>query len=177
MRVLIVDDHDAVRRQVRFMLSDAGCEVCGEAVDGEDAIAKTRELRPDLIVMDISMPKLNGLEATRQLQELFPDVEILMLSQTEIPAMIYEAFEAGAHGYVIKSEAATDLPAALEHIKKGRRFFYGKAFDHSPDPLVEAAALQSDPLQSAELPDEVLQAPATAAPPAAKSATGSGTAQ
>jgi DNA-binding NarL/FixJ family response regulator len=80
MRLLLVDDHEVVRRGVRSLLSEqTGWEICGEAVDGQDALDKARELKPDLIVMDVSMPRLNGLEATRQLRDVLPQCEVLIL--------------------------------------------------------------------------------------------------
>jgi len=80
MRLLIVDDHEVVRRGVRSLLADHNrWEVCGEAVDGQDAIEKARELKPDVIVMDVSMPRLNGLEATPIIRSVLPDCEILIL--------------------------------------------------------------------------------------------------
>src|ERR1700745_451854 len=100
MRLLIVDDHEVVRRGVRSLLSEqTGWEVCGEAVDGQDALDKARDLEPDLIVMDVSMPRLNGLEATRQLRNVLPHCEVLILSQHENIEMAKQAFKAGARGY------------------------------------------------------------------------------
>ena len=80
MRVLIVDDHEVVRKGVRSLLVRSGYDVCGEGVDGEDAVEKAKLLKPDVIVMDVSMPKLNGLEATRLVRGILPDSEVLILS-------------------------------------------------------------------------------------------------
>ena len=119
MRILIVDDHEVVRRGVRALLSvQPNFEVCGEAVDGLDAIAKATDLRPDVIVMDISMPKLNGLEATRRIRGLLPLTEVLVLSQHDSAEMVRQAFDAGARGYVVKSSISKDLIAALEKISQ-----------------------------------------------------------
>ena len=124
MRVLIVDDHEIVRRGVRSLLSVCSeCEICGEAVNGEDAIEKTGQLTPDVIVMDISMPKLNGLEATRRIRQLFPQTEVLMLSQHESDEMVRQAFNAGARGYVVKGSIARDLVTALETVSRHEPFF------------------------------------------------------
>jgi PAS domain S-box-containing protein len=124
MRVLIVDDHEIVRRGVRSLLSVCPeCEICGEAVDGQDAIEKTGQLSPDVIVMDISMPKLNGLEATRQIRQLFPQTEVLMLSQHESDEMVRQAFNAGARGYVVKGSIARDLVTAMETVSRHEPFF------------------------------------------------------
>jgi PAS domain S-box-containing protein len=124
MRLLIVDDHEVVRRGVRSLLSEqSGWEVCGEAVDGQDALEKARKLHPDLIVMDVSMPRLNGLEATRQVRILLPQCEVLVLSQHESAEMARQALQAGARGYVVKSSISRDLIAAVTTAAKGDYFF------------------------------------------------------
>jgi PAS domain S-box-containing protein len=124
MRLLIVDDHEVVRRGVRsLLLEQSEFEVCGEAVDGQDALEKTRELDPDLIVMDVSMPRLNGLEATRQVRSMLPKCEVLILSQHENPEMARQALKAGARGYVVKSSVSRDLIAALTKISRREYFF------------------------------------------------------
>lgn len=123
MRVLVVDDHEFVRRGVRSLLLKSSYEVCGEAVDGQDALEKARELKPDVIVMDVSMPKLNGLEATRLIRGMLPDSEVLILSQHESSQMIKEAVKAGARGYVVKSSISKDLLTALADVGQHRPFF------------------------------------------------------
>ena len=124
MRVLIVDDHEVVRRGVRsLLLSQKKYEICGEAVDGQDALEKARELRPDVIVMDVSMPRLNGLEATRLVRSTVPECEVLILSQHESPEMARQAMNAGARGYVVKRTIAKDLVSALETVAQHQPFF------------------------------------------------------
>ena len=124
MRVLVVDDHEVVRRGVRSLIqSHSNYEVCGEAVDGQDAVEKAQQLNPDVIVMDVSMPRLNGLEATHLIRAALPDSEILILSQHDSPEMIRQAFKAGARGYVVKSSIARDLLAALECVGRRQPFF------------------------------------------------------
>jgi signal transduction histidine kinase len=124
MRLLIVDDHEVVRRGIRSLLADHNrWEVCGEAVDGQDAVDKARELKPDLIIMDVSMPRLNGLEATPIIRSALPDCEILILSQHESPQMVQQALKAGARGYVVKSSVARDLLVALETVIRHEPFF------------------------------------------------------
>src|ERR1700756_5296514 len=99
MRLLIVDDHEVVRRGIRSLLADHNrWEVCGEAVDGQDAVDKARELKPDLIIMDVSMPRLNGLEAVRQVRGILPDCEVLVLSQHENSEMARPDPKPGARG-------------------------------------------------------------------------------
>ena len=101
MRVLIVDDHEVVRKGVRsLLLTRPDLDVCGEAIDGRDAVEKAAQLKPDVIVMDVSMPRLNGLEATRLIRGYVPKAEILILSQHDSPELVRQAFTAGARGYV-----------------------------------------------------------------------------
>jgi DNA-binding NarL/FixJ family response regulator len=125
VRVLIVDDHEVVRRGIReLLLSLPDLEICGEATDGVDAVAKAQALRPDAITMDISMPRMNGLEATRQIRPLLPDTTIVVLSQYDVPEMMKQAMNAGASAYVVKTAVSTNLIAAV----KGRRA--GKTAHH-----------------------------------------------
>jgi PAS domain S-box-containing protein len=124
MRLLIVDDHEVVRQGVRSLLSDhTNWDVCGEAVDGQDAVDKARELKPDLIVMDISMPRLNGLEATRQVRGILPDCEVLILSQHESSEMARQALKVGARGYVVKTSISRDLISAVAKASRREYFF------------------------------------------------------
>jgi PAS domain S-box-containing protein len=114
MRILVVDDHELVRRGICSVLAaEPSIILCGEAVDGQDAIEKTKTLHPDIVVMDVSMPRLNGLDATREIKRLLPDVEIVIVSQHEAPEMVRQAFNAGARGYVVKSAISADLLAAI----------------------------------------------------------------
>jgi len=124
MRLLLVDDHEVVRRGVRSLLPEQnGWDICGEAVDGLDALQKAGELKPDLIVMDVSMPRLNGLEATRQIRQVLPQCEVLLLSQHENSEMARQALKAGARGYVVKSSASRDLVTAITKASRGEYFF------------------------------------------------------
>ena len=123
MRILVVDDHELVRRGIRSVLAtDASLVLCGEAVDGLDAVEKTRALRPDIVVMDVSMPRLNGLDATREIKRIFPEVEIVIVSQHEAPEMVRQAFNAGARGYVVKSAISADLLTAISNAKSRELF-------------------------------------------------------
>lgn len=128
MRVLIVDDHEVVRRGVRSLLLGR-YDVCGEAVDGHDALEQALALRPDIIVMDVSMPNLNGLEATRQLRALLPNCEILILSQHESSEMARQAFNAGARGYLVKGSISNDLLSALATISRHEPYFQPDIMD------------------------------------------------
>src|SRR5450432_119153 len=123
MRVLIVDDHEVVRKGVRSLLVRSGYDVCGEGVDGEDAIEKARELKPDVVVMDVSMPRLNGLEATRQMLGIFPGIQVVILSQHESPEMLRQAVSSGARAYVTKASIAKDLLTAIQKVGRHETYF------------------------------------------------------
>src|SRR5580704_4237865 len=93
MRILVVDDHELVRRGICWVLaSEPTITLCGEAVDGQDAVEKTKALRPDIVVMDVNMPRLNGLDATREIKKLLPETEIVIVSQHEAPETMRQAF-------------------------------------------------------------------------------------
>jgi len=114
MKILIADDSDAVRRGVIRLLSlNENWAICGEARDGSEAIAKARELRPDLVILDIRMPELNGLEAAAQLHREFPEIKILIMSQHDPAALLARALAAGANGCVDKGRLGSDLSAAI----------------------------------------------------------------
>ena len=124
MRVLVVDDHEVVRRGVVSLLrTRADCMVCGEAGDGQEAIEKARALKPDIVIMDVSMPALNGIDATRALRTVLPSCEIIVLSQHDSPEMARQAFKAGARGYVVKSSVSQNLMAALDKVSRHESFF------------------------------------------------------
>jgi len=124
VRILIADDHEVVRRGVRSLLtSRKEWDVCGEAVDGRDAVKKAKELKPDVVVLDISMPHLNGFEAARLIHKEVPQSKILILSQHNVSEMLQTALDSGARGYVSKSEVSRDLLPAVEAIVHNRSPF------------------------------------------------------
>jgi DNA-binding NarL/FixJ family response regulator len=127
LRILIADDHGLVRRGAREVLhSRLGWRVVGEAADGREAVAKAIELKPDVAVVDIGMPELNGIEATRQIREAVPKTKILVLTMNESNQMIRRALDAGANGYLLKSDLTESLPKAVEAIVAGKRFLTSK---------------------------------------------------
>jgi len=123
-RILIADDHDVARRGVRALLENhPGWEVCGEAKDGRETVEMVAATKPDLILLDIGMPNLNGLEATRQILAAAPDTLILILTMHDTDQMVREVIRAGARGFLFKSDAGSDLVAAVEALQQRRTFF------------------------------------------------------
>lgn len=130
-RILLVDDHPIVRQGLKTILEGhSNWEVVGEASDGAEAIEKAGKLNPDIMVLDVTMPTMNGLEACRALRRQFPQLEILFVTQHDSPQMMREALDAGGRGYVVKSNAARDLLEAVEAVSQHRVFtaLNGKSF-------------------------------------------------
>ena len=124
LRILVADDQPYIRRAVRALLeSRSGWEVIGEASDGREAIKKTGELRPDVIVMDMFMPNLNGLEATREIHATYPDAKVLILTLHDLPDLSRAVREAGAKGLVLKSDSNLFLIPAVETIGESKTYF------------------------------------------------------
>jgi DNA-binding NarL/FixJ family response regulator len=123
LRILVVDDHAVVRRGVRSLLeSHDGWDVCGEATTGRDAVELSRRLRPDVVVMDLSLPELNGLDATRQILKDAPETEVLVLTMHQSEELARDVLQAGARGYVLKSDADENLIAAVENLQQHKPF-------------------------------------------------------
>ncbi len=122
-RVLLADDHTIVRQGLRVLLdSQDNVEVVGEAEDGRQAIEKAKQLVPDIIVIDITMPSLNGIEATRQLKKTNPEIKVLVLTVHDNEEYVHQILQAGASGYLLKESAVSDLVSAINAVKKGDIF-------------------------------------------------------
>ncbi|HWQ53104.1 MAG TPA: response regulator transcription factor [Bryobacteraceae bacterium] len=123
-RILLADDHGVVRKGLRFLLeSEPGLEVVGEAADGRQAVDLAAELKPDIIVMDIAMPRLNGIEATRQIVRDHPETAIIMLSMHSDEEYLVRTLSAGAKGYLLKDSAEGDLVRAIHSVSAGQPYF------------------------------------------------------
>lgn len=124
VRILVADDHEVVRRGVCALLEGhAGFQVCDEAVDGREAVEKAKRSLPDVVILDIGMPGLNGFDAARQIRTVSPDSEVLILTMHESEQVIREVLAAGARGYVLKSDAGRDLITAVEALSRRKTFF------------------------------------------------------
>jgi DNA-binding NarL/FixJ family response regulator len=127
VRILIADDHEIVRRGVRAVLErQAGWVVSAEASSGRDAVAKTVDLQPDIVVIDVSMPELNGLEATRQIRRV-ATAKVVILTVHESDQVMREVVEAGAHGYIVKADAGRTLVEAIHVLMAGGTYFTRRA--------------------------------------------------
>jgi DNA-binding NarL/FixJ family response regulator len=121
LRVLLVEDFEPFRRFIRTTLQPE-LQIIAEVSDGLEAVSKAEELQPDLILLDIGLPGLNGIEVARQIRKLSSQSKILFVSQESSPDVIEEAMNSGALGYVVKAHAATELLAAVEAVREGRKF-------------------------------------------------------
>ena len=127
LRILVADDHEIVRRATLSLLEgESDLEICGEAVNGRDALDQARATNPDIVILDIGMPSLNGLEAARQILKEFPQTKILILTVHESEQVVREVLDAGARGFILKSDAARDLVAAVDALRKNKTFFTSK---------------------------------------------------
>jgi len=124
MRCLLVDDHESVRMGVTAILSSrSNIEVCGEAVNGQEAVEKARDLKPDLIIMDVNMPVLDGIHSAKEIRTFLPDVPILFFSMHDGVYLVHEAKMAGGQGFVNKSDARATLLDAVDALIKKQTYF------------------------------------------------------
>jgi DNA-binding NarL/FixJ family response regulator len=128
LRILLADDHEIVREGVRALLlqRQPEWEVCAEASTGREAVEKAQQLKPDIVIMDVGMPELNGLDATRQIRRSLPDTEVLIFTANETEEIVRNVFKAGARAYLLKVEANTHLIPAIEMLQKHRTYFSSK---------------------------------------------------
>jgi len=127
VRILLADDHEIVRRGLCSLLqSQPDWEVCGEAADGREAVEMAEKLQPDVAIVDIGMPNMNGLEATRQILKLKPETKVLVLTLHDSDQIVRDVLDAGARGFLLKSDAARDLIAAVEALQRDKVYFTPK---------------------------------------------------
>ena len=124
VRILIADDHELIRKGLKIVLqSHPGWVVCGEAANGREAVERARELKPAIVIMDLTMPELNGLEATRQICHSLPDTQVLILTVHHSEQLVHEVLGAGARGYLLKSDAGDAVSDAVEALSRGKPYF------------------------------------------------------
>jgi DNA-binding NarL/FixJ family response regulator len=126
-RIMVADAHEVVRKGLISLLqAQPDWQVCGEAGDGREAVEKAQQLKPDVVILDIGMPSLNGLEATRQILKTNPQARILILTLHDSDQVVREVLNAGARGFLLKSDAARDLVAAVEALRRDKTYFTSK---------------------------------------------------
>jgi DNA-binding NarL/FixJ family response regulator len=143
LRILLADDHSIVRRGLRELLEErVGWSVCAEAATGREAVERAIEHRPQIAVLDLSMPELNGLEATRRIRRSVPETEVLVFTMHESDELVREVLAAGARGYLLKSDAADQLVPAVESLAKHRPFFTGRVSEVVLDGFLKAGGIE-----------------------------------
>lgn len=124
VRILLADDHDVVRRGLKALLQErADWEVCGEALSGRQAVELAREMRPDIAIVDLMMPDLNGLETTRQIRKVSESTQVLIFTMHHNEALVHDVLDAGARGYLLKTDAERHIVAAVETLMKRQPYF------------------------------------------------------
>ena len=150
-RILLADDHEVVRAGLRALLEEQqGWEVVAEAVDGREAVEKATKLKPDAVVIDIAMPSLNGLEAVRQIVKAVPHARVLVLTMYDSDPLIQQVLQAGARGYLLKSDAGRDLVSAIDALRRNKTFFTPKVSQMVLEGYLDKNPREKEPESEAE---------------------------
>jgi DNA-binding NarL/FixJ family response regulator len=150
-RILLADDHEVVRAGLRALLEEQqGWEVVAEAVDGREAVDKATKLKPDAVVIDIAMPSLNGLEAVRQIVKAVPNCRVLVLTMYDSDPLIQQVLQAGARGYLLKSDAGRDLVSAIDALRRNKTFFTPKVSQMVLEGYLDKNPKEKEPEAEAE---------------------------
>ncbi|HET6574372.1 MAG TPA: response regulator transcription factor [Fimbriiglobus sp.] len=155
-RILLADDHRLLREAFARLL-ETDCDVVGSVADGRALLAAAADLRPDIVVLDIAMPLLNGLDAARQLKREMPEVKVIFLTMSEDPDVAAEAFRVGASGYLLKNSAASELLQAIREVSRGRSYVTPLATRGLVDTLIHTAEPVAKPAELSLRQREVLQ--------------------
>src|SRR2546422_4806722 len=155
IRILLAEDHVMVRQGLRTLLEQAGMAVIGEAADGQEALRIAHEQHPDVAVLDIGMPYLNGLETARRLREALPQTKIVLLTMHTEDPYVLEALQAGTVGYVLKTQAAVDIVQAIREAMQGAIYLSPRGANVGVQAYLTGTSLPQDPLTSRER--EILQ--------------------
>jgi len=151
LRILIADDHEVIRNSLRGLLSRReGWQICGEAAHGRDAVEMAKRLRPDIVVLDVSMPLLNGIEVTFQIRKALPQTEILIITMHETKELVEQAMSAGARGYLLKSDATVHIEAAVETLAKHNSYFSSSIANLMLDAITTTVESQRGPIVGPE---------------------------
>jgi two-component system, NarL family, response regulator LiaR len=150
VKVLLAEDHKIVRQGTRLYLESQGVEVVGEATNGREAVEMAQQLRPDVVVMDIHLPELTGVEATRRIRHDFPDIRVLVLTAYDEPAYVHALLDAGADGFILKTAELSELFKALQEVAGGRRAFDANTLSRVEHHIAEMTA-QIEALTEREL--------------------------
>ncbi|HYT22622.1 MAG TPA: response regulator transcription factor [Candidatus Polarisedimenticolia bacterium] len=155
VRILIADDHQVVRTGLRALLeSRTGWQVCAEAANGREAVEKAGQLKPDVAVLDIGMPLLNGVEATRQIRKLSPHTEVLILTMHDSEVLVQEVLEAGANGYILKDDADRNLVAAVDALRRHKPYLSSRVSEAASSAVGSDGSLFSRSSRSRLTPRE-----------------------
>ncbi len=139
LRILIADDHEVVRHGIAGMLAqEKDIDVCGQATDGREAVRLAETLAPDVALLDISMPELNGIDSTRQIRKVAPATRVIIFTMHDAERLVHEVFQAGAFGYVLKSDAGTHLLTAIRTVGAGKHYFSSKVSEMVFDAYLRA---------------------------------------
>jgi DNA-binding NarL/FixJ family response regulator len=150
-RIVLADDHEVVRAGLRALLEEQqGWEVVAEAVDGREAVEKATKLKPDVVVIDIAMPSLNGLEAVRQIVKAVPHCRVLVLTMYDSDPLIQQVLQAGARGYLLKSDAGRDLVSAIDALRRNKTFFTPKVSQMVLEGYLDKSPKEKEPEGEAE---------------------------
>ncbi len=149
-RILLADDHQIFRQGLRGLLEKAGHEVVGEASDGREALKLARSLNPEIAVLDLSMPLLNGLDAATEMRRIGPDIKIILLTMFTDRGYVLQALRTGAKGYVLKTQAAEDLIAAIREISRGEVYLSPGVATSVVDAYLGKNDVEADPLTPRE---------------------------
>jgi two-component system, NarL family, response regulator NreC len=155
VNILLADDHQIVRQGLRALLEQKGFNVVGEAADGHEAAQLARELKPDIAILDLTMPVINGVNAAREILHDFPNMKVILLTMHTEEHHVLDALQAGVSGYVVKSEAASDLAHAIDDALRGSTYLSPKVSRAIVQAYLENRGLAADPLSPRER--EVLQ--------------------
>jgi two-component system, NarL family, response regulator NreC len=149
-RVLLADDHALIRQGLKTLLERQGFQVVGEASDGQETLRSAERTQPDVAIVDISMPYMNGLEATRELKKSAPNIRTIILTQHEEDQYVTEALRAGAKGFVLKSQAAEDLVRAIQEVCRGSVYLSPRIPSTAVEAFFSKRYTSSDPLSGRE---------------------------